>query len=409
MAGARYTQSYGDYPMESSWQPQFVYAVCQRGAEAVLKRELAVRAPHLRAAFSRPGFVTFKLDRPCEELAKFTLPSAFARTSGFSLGSVKGDRLHDLAQQVWALPEVESAMGAIEIAGLHVWQRDERSPGDRGFEPGPTPLADEAEHALRELAPIHALREDESGAHKGTPRNRWVLDVALIEPGQWFVGCHRTTSRVASWPGGTPPLELPEHAVSRAYLKMAEAMSWASLPMSRGDRVVELGCAPGGASQALLDSGLEVIGVDPAEVDEAVLEHPRFMHVRARSVEASRKVFRNVQWLAADMNVPPQYTLDAVEAVVTHPGIHVRGMLLTLKLPDWQLAEELPAFAARVRSWGYKDVRLRQLAFNRQEICLAALRSRAQRRMLRASGRQHRRRDEGHASVPAPHVDRPDA
>jgi len=391
--------------MDAPWQPQFVYAVCQHGAEAVLKRELATRAPQLHSAFSRPGFVTFKLDAPCEQPEKFSLPSAFARTSGFSLGSVKGDRLHELARQVWELPEVAAVLESIKIAGLHVWQRDQRAPGDRGFEPGPTPLAEEAEQALREFAPIHAVRDDETGAHTATPRNRWVLDVVLVEPGHWFVGCHRTTSRVASWPGGVPPMELPEHAVSRAYLKISEALAWSGLPMARGERIIELGSAPGGASQALLDAGLEVIGVDPAEMDEEVLAHPRFTHVRARTVETSRKVFRNVQWLAADMNVAPGYTLDAVESIVTHPGIHIRGMLLTLKLPDWTLADELPAYVQRVRSWGYKDVRLRQLAFNRQEICLAALRSRGQRRVLRTASRQHRRRDSAHASTPPPHQD----
>ncbi|QDT73085.1 SAM-dependent methyltransferase [Lacipirellula limnantheis] len=375
--------------MPTPWRPPFVYAVCQHGAEAVLKRELAVRAPQLRPAFSRPGFVTFKLDAPCADPEKFSLPSVFARTSGFSLGSVKGQRLHDLAAEVWQLPEVQTFLASVELAGLHVWQRDERTPGDRGFEPGPTLLAAEAEQVIRELSPIESLRPA-AAAGRSTPRNRWVLDVALIEPNHWFVGCHRTTSRVASWPGGVPDLELPEHAVSRAYLKMAEAMSWASLPMSRGERVVELGCAPGGASQALLDAGLEVIGVDPAEVDESVLADPRFTHVRSRSVETSRKVFRHVQWLAADMNVPPNFTLDAVEAVVKHPGISIRGMLLTLKLPDLALVDELPKFVERVRSWGYLDVRLRQLAFNRQELCLAALRSRSQRRVLRDAGARRR-------------------
>jgi len=34
------------------------------------------------------------------------------------------------------------------------------------------------------------------------------------------------------------------------YLKMAEALEWSGLPMSRNEHVVELGCAPGGASQA---------------------------------------------------------------------------------------------------------------------------------------------------------------
>lgn len=384
--------------MPTPWQPPFVYAVCQHGAEAVLKRELALRAPQLRPAFSRPGFVTFKLDVPCVDPEKFHLPSAFARTSGFSLGSVKGERLHDLAAEVWQLPEVQTFLASVELAGLHVWQRDERTPGDRGFEPGPTLLAEEAEQVIRELSPIESLLPDAPGG-RSTPRNRWVLDVAMIEPNQWFVGCHRSTSRVASWPGGVPDVDFPEHAVSRAYLKMAEAMSWASLPMSIGERVVELGCAPGGASQALLDAGLEVIGVDPAEVDESVLADPHFTHVRSRSVETSRKVFRHVQWLAADMNVPPTFTLDAVEAVVKHPGISIRGMLLTLKLPDLALVEELPKFVERVRSWGYLDVRLRQLAFNRQEICLAALRSRSQRRVLRTVGTRKR---SGHKPAPAP-------
>jgi 23S rRNA (cytidine2498-2'-O)-methyltransferase len=395
--------------MGHSWQPGFVFAVCQHGAEGALKRELAARAPQLRPAFSRPGFVTFKLDAPCAEPEKFALPSAFARTSGFSLGSLQGDRLRELARDVWTLPEVTAALASVDVAGLHVWQRDERTPGDRGFEPGPTALADEAEQAIREAAPVEKLRATPAAGRSPTPRNRWVLDVALVEPGHWFVGCHRTTSRVACWPGGAPPLELPEYAVSRAYLKMAEALSWSSLPMVRGDRIVELGCAPGGASQALLDAGLEVIGVDPAEPDAVVLEHPRFTHLRARAGEASRKALRGVQWLAADMNVAPQYTLDAVESVVRHPDLHIRGLLLTLKLPDWQLADELPSYVDRVRTWGYKDVRLRQLAFNRQEICLAALRSRGQRRMPRISGRQQRRRDAPHASTRGPHGELPPA
>jgi 23S rRNA (cytidine2498-2'-O)-methyltransferase len=390
--------------MPDSWRPAFLYVVCQHGAEAVLKRELAARAPQFKPAFSRPGFVTFKLDGPVDEPEKFTLPSAFARTSGFSLGSVKGELLQDLARATWELPDVVRAIESIPIAGLHVWQRDAAAPGDRGFEPYATPLAAEAGAAIRASSPIPALRPDDPAYRTSTPRNRWVFDIALVEPNNWWVGCHRTASRVATWPGGVPPVELPEHAVSRAYLKMAEALAWSSLPMSRGEQIVELGCAPGGASQALLDAGLQVIGVDPALPDESVLASSRFTHVRAKAVEASRKVFRGVPWLAADMNVAPQYTLDAVEAVVTHPGISVRGMLLTLKLPDWQLAEELPAYVERVRSWGYRDVRLRQLAFNRQEICLAALRSRAQRRMLRPhASRSHRRRDGGHPAPPPPH------
>jgi 23S rRNA (cytidine2498-2'-O)-methyltransferase len=391
--------------MTEAWQPQFVFAACQHGAEAALKRELAVRAPHLKPAFARPGFVTIKLPAPCERPEQFALPSAFARTYGFSLGSVQGDHLHDLATRAWDLPDVRLALAACDMADLHVWERDPLTPGDREFEPGPTPLAAEAEQALRAAAPVERLR---GAARPGrvAPRNRWVLDAILVEPGQWFLGCHRSASRTASWPGGVPPIELPEHAVSRAYLKMAEALAWSDLPLARGEHVVELGCAPGGASQALLDAGLLVTGIDPAEVDEAVRSHPRFNHVRARVAKAPKRLLRGAHWLAADMNVAPGYTLDAVESVVTHKDLSIRGLILTLKLAEWSLVDALPACVERVRSWGYKDVRLRQLAFNRQEICLAALRSRAQRRVLRSPARTFRR-DGRHASVPAPHVDAP--
>ena len=391
--------------MTGVWPPSFVFVACQHGAETALKRELAVRAPELRSAFSRPGFVTFKLLAPCERPEKYSLSSVFARTWGFSLGSVAGDRLHDLAKRVWELPELAELAADLNCAGWHVWERDARMPGDDGFEPGETPLAREVELALGEASPLEALREA-AIKQPTVPRNRWVLDVAIVEPGQWFVGVHRTTSRTAVWPGGVPRVELPPHAVSRAYLKMAEALAWSALPMSKGERVAELGCAPGGASQALLDAGLDVLGLDPANVDEEVLAHPRFTHVRARAAKAPRKLFRNVPWLAADMNVAPQYTLDAVEAVVKHSATSIRGLLLTLKLADWDLVEQLPEYMDRVRSWGYQDVRVRQLAFNRQEICLAALRSRSQRRVLRHVTPQFRR-DRRHASIPAPHTENP--
>ena len=73
------------------------------------------------------------------------------------------------------------------------------------------------------------------------------------------------------------------------------------------------------------------------------------------------------------MNVAPQTTLDTVEAIISYREVSVRGLILTLKLLDWQMADELPECAKRVQSWGYNVVRMRQLQHNRQEICLAAL------------------------------------
>ena len=82
------------------------------------------------------------------------------------------------------------------------------------------------------------------------------------------------------------------------------------------------------------------------------------------------------------MNVAPNYTLDAVEAIVTHPQVNIRGMLLTLKLPQWSLAERVEDYLDRVRNWGYNLVRRRQLQHNRREICVAALQKPFRRKSL---------------------------
>jgi 23S rRNA (cytidine2498-2'-O)-methyltransferase len=177
--------------------------------------------------------------------------------------------------------------------------------------------------------------------------------------------------------------------ISRAYHKMQEALLWSQLPVSAGELCVEIGCAPGGSAQALLDRGLRVIGIDPAAVDERLRAHPHFVHVQKRASDVKRRDFARARWLVADSNVAPQTTLDVVEAIVTHRDVHLRGLLLTLKLLDWTFVEQIPEYLDRIRSWGYRDVRARQLAANRREFCVAATRSRQQRRRLvRMTGRR---------------------
>ena len=383
------------------WQPQFLFVSCQCGAEAALKAELSASHPDLRPSFSRPGFVTFKFDTPCEKPAGFQLRSVFARTWGFSLGKVTGDSAEELSAATWQLPAVVVVLEAVKPSDLHVWERDHVVPGDDGFEPGPTPLAAEVDAALRATSPVESYRRHDYDTQSASQPNIWVLDAVIVQPGEWWIGIHQTTRRAACWVGGVPRVAPPEDMVSRAYLKMAEALEWSAIPIARGEVCVELGCSPGGAAQALLEQGLAVIGIDPAEVDSVVAEHPDFLHVRRRSTEVPKKEVDVARWLAADMNVPPRYTLDAAEDMVTNKTNTIRGMILTLKLTDWSLAASLGDFVKRVQSWGYRDVRVRQLAFNRQEVCLVALRSRGQRRIKRGGGPKRYRTDPGHGHHPS--------
>jgi 23S rRNA (cytidine2498-2'-O)-methyltransferase len=292
--------------------------------------------------------------------------------------------LGKLAPQVWEL------VGDRPLSDIHVWQREGERSDDARVVSSVTPLAAEIESAIRAAAPtsLEKLRHAPTSKRRPTARNARVLDVVIVEPNQWWIGYHRAVTPPQRWAGGAIPVRMPPHAVSRAYAKMEEAIAWSGLPLAAEDECVEIGCAPGGASQALLDRGLFVTGIDPAEVDPAVLKHPRFRHLRKRGKEVRRSEFVGVRWLAADMNLAPSYTLDAVEAIVTHPDVSIRGLILTLKLADWSQADRLAEFAARVHGWGYRDVRMRQLATGGQEVCLVALR----RKELRKLNRKRRRR-----------------
>jgi len=364
-------------------RPRFLFVTSQVGAEGALKHELARRWPEFRFAYSRPGFLTFKL--PDDHLlpAHFDIESVFARAYGFSLGRARGHTPDELARGVWEV------YGDRPFTRIHVWQRDLLEPGEQDFEPSITPAALEAEEAIRVRCPRpEALAADAVDPTVPAPSGELVLDCILVEPDEWWVGYHRSGSVAGQWPGGMLPLQLPPEAVSRAWLKMEEALRWSQLPVEPGARWAELGSAPGGSSQALLDRGMIVTGIDPAEMDARVLAHPRFTHLRGRVTQIRRREFRKIRWIAADMNVAPSYTLDAVEAIVAHPEVHVRGLLLTLKLPQWKLAERVPEYLDRVRSWGYNVVRARQLVHDRREICLAAL----QKPFRHAPPRVHRKR-----------------
>jgi 23S rRNA (cytidine2498-2'-O)-methyltransferase len=368
-------------------EPGFIFVTCQIGAEAAVKGELARDWPALRFAYSRPGFLTFKLVGEHGLDEKCALNSVFARAAAFSLGKAAGASIDERARSVWEL-----AAGR-RFDRLHVWQRDLFSPEHRSMQSAePPPLVVEAEAAIRRITP----ESPDSIATDFAARTRpgdFVLDCVLVEPDEWWVGFHRAADTASCWPGGLFFAPSPPDAVSRAYLKMEESLAWSGLPVQPGDLCVEIGSAPGGSSQALLNRGLHVIGIDPADMDPRVVAHPNFEHWKKRGADVRRREFRKVRWLTADMNVAPSYTLDTVEAIVTHSEVHVDGLLLTLKLMDGTPAMEVPEYLKRVSSWGYAQVEARQLHHNRHDFCLAAMTGHARQIAAGRTGkRRHRAR-----------------
>ncbi len=283
------------------------------------------------------------------------------------MGNFRGKTAEELVAQT-----VELANERGNFQAIHIFERDRALPGTRGFEPGPSELTDAIAKVFADNFQAAGLRLPL--INTACPLGSKVLDVILVEPDQWLVGTHTATEIHQCWPGGVYPVAAPDEMVSRAYLKIAEAVAWSQLPMQPGDRVVEIGSAPGGSCQRLLDVGLEVTGVDPAEMDELLLNHPRFEHWRSKAAGMKRKMYSKFKWLTADANVAPNYTLEVVEDIVNYPTSRFQGLLLTLKLSSYELIDQVDAAAEQIRSWGFSKVKIRQLASNRRECCIAAQR-----------------------------------
>src|SRR6185369_9674873 len=196
--------------------------------------------------FSRPGLTTFKVDA-----ARADEPNAssFARAYGRSLG------------RATAVDEVLALVGDATI--LHVFERDPDVAADERDATVAGTRAAALDVALRAIGRFADRIEAQAG--------ELVLDVIVAPAEQpddgMFVGWHRHDPTRGPFPGGVPHVTIPAGAPSRAWAKIEEAIRWSGLVPRAGETAVELGSAPGGASLALLERGLNVHGVDPGAMD----------------------------------------------------------------------------------------------------------------------------------------------
>jgi 23S rRNA (cytidine2498-2'-O)-methyltransferase len=353
--------------MSQPFHSQFVYLACQHGAEAFLKEALCEPNGPYRLAYSQKGLVTLKSNFSIPPWSRALPEHPIVRSRGHILGKVGGELADPLIETI------VSENKELDWTHLHVWQRDIAQPGWHGFEPGRSALAqyiaDKFVLALTAIQDERASNVNQVASEEGR-----VLEVIIDDPHRWWIATRPIQSREDRWVGGVYVPREPEDMISRAYLKLAEAIAWSDMPIRPGDRVVEIGSSPGGACQYLIDLGAKVTGVDPADMDERIADHPSFVHWRSRSLQVKRREFAPFRFLICDANVAPNYTLDTVESIVTYPTSRMQGLILTIKLSDWENAKLIDEHLERVKSWGFSNVQARQLAHNRREYCISAKR-----------------------------------
>ena len=180
--------------------------------------------PRVTKAAWRRGVVTFRLggfDPPDD----FFPDLVFARSVIRSLGQVTGSDARELAAKAAALA------GAAGWRRVHAWSRDPRTEAD-------------LDSICKAVIAAASLPSDASAA---TQPGDLVLDCIVDAADRWWVGWHRAATPPSCWPGGLYPATLPADKVSRAWLKLDEAIATFSIPLQPGQRAIELGASPGGA------------------------------------------------------------------------------------------------------------------------------------------------------------------
>ena len=242
----------------------FAFALCQIGAEAAAKAELARLRPSYRPAFMRPGLLTWKcepalaLDDQADELAT----AVFFRAFGASLGrassaSEVAERVQSLMASGLALP---SGLGFARLcpAGgvMMTILRAMARPTQIRASPRSQPRL--SRHRRPHVCVPARRSSRASFCWMSCYRLRRCTPMSLpasrsaTSPGCW--GCIATARR-SPHPGGRLPLRLPPEAPSRAWLKLEEGLAFSGLGLRPGQVAVEIGAAPGGASWALRSAG----------------------------------------------------------------------------------------------------------------------------------------------------------
>ena len=299
----------------------FIYALANIGFEKFLKDEVATKSPVLKLSYSRPGFLTFKSAKDISS------PSfIFARATGISLCRCTDA---DLERTI-----------AIH-AGSRIVQRYSIPTGT----------------CVGEAAPVDAE----------------ILDVVEVVANEFWIGVRTAPFYGWSLPGALPQIPLPEAAPSRAYLKLEEMLAWSRFSPTPKTIAVELGSAPGGASWALLNRGLRVVGVDTGEMGAVCLENPNYSHV-AMSVRDLRK-----------KNLPEHFPLlfcdlglTAVEAVpqlrhLCHIYPDISRIYYTMKMGKGLSIADIDAYSESLRTLGFK-IHVTHLPANRNEIFMLGVR-----------------------------------
>src|SRR5438067_1109758 len=117
----------------------------------------------------------------------------------------------------------------------------------------------------------------ETGVVESIKKPRIVVSL-LCTATKGYLGISLARENLSDWPGGARHFAKTTDQTSRAEFKLLEALEVFGVALPSQGRALDLGAAPGGWTRLLLGNSLQVVAVDPANLDARLRGHPRLEH-----------------------------------------------------------------------------------------------------------------------------------
>ena len=217
---------------------------------------------------------------------------------------------------------------------------------------------------------------EETGAVESIKKPQIVISI-LCTPDKSYLGISLAQENLSSWPGGARHFAQTSEQISRAEFKLLEALETFGVTLPTSGRALDLGAAPGGWTRLLLEAGLDVVAVDPANLDPRLAHRRQLEHYRGYAesyLENAIKTHKRFDVIVNDMR------MDARQAarLLSQATLCLRPdgfVLSTLKLPH--ATQEIKPLATLKQALSvlnryYGTVQAHQLFHNRQEVTVIA-------------------------------------
>lgn len=276
-----------------------------------------------------------------------------------------------IALHIARMPAFEQIAHGTYFAVQSRFAQTDRSLGERAYTTG---------HLNQVLAEAFT---EETGATESIKKPHIVISI-LCTMHTAYLGISTAEENLSSWPGGMRRYAQTSEQISRAEFKLLEALEVFELTLPTHGRILDLGAAPGGWTRILLDTGLSVIAVDPAQLDPRLTKHVHLHYYNGYAEEfLEEAISRHINFtlIVNDMRMDAR---DAARLLVTAAAcLQNDGYIIsTLKLPhETQTMHPLTTLKAalNILESGYSFVRARQLFHNRQEVTVLAAQPRTSR------------------------------